>query len=251
MYDIRPEFSDLLDTMTLGEKKELLQRLREIIEEEENAPPKTYLEENWAEIKRLIKIIDLTPYIDDQIELAEIWNLCEEMIGSGELPEEDWSVREKILYEIIEEEYFDYCGLSDPIRDLRHAIVLTKEEELLYADMIVERGSGHMMAEAAKIWLENGKPEKYYAYREKCLGKDGSVYWELIRYYRETEPGKAFELAELAMQKCRENLTEIVIFLLQDAKEKDDRIKYKKLMKSAKIRQSINYSVVLEIMGEG
>lgn len=137
MYDIRPEFSDLLDTMTLGEKKELLQRLREIIEEEENVPLKTYLEENWAEIKRLIKIIDLTPYIDDQIELAEIWNLCEEMIGSWELPEEDWSVREKILYEIIEEGYFDYYGLSDPIRDLRHAIVLTKEEELLYADTAI------------------------------------------------------------------------------------------------------------------
>ena len=125
MYDIRPEFYDLLDTMTLSEKKYLMQYLGKIIEEEENTP-KTYLEENWAEIKRLIKIIDLTPYIDDQIELAEIWGLCEEMIGSGELSEEDCSVREKILYEIIEEEYFDHYGLSDPIRDLRHALILTK-----------------------------------------------------------------------------------------------------------------------------
>ena len=250
MYDIRPEFYDLLDTMTLGEKKYLMQYLGKIIEEEENTP-KTYLEENWAEIKRLIKIIDLTPYIDDQIELAEIWGLCEEMIGSGELSEEDWSVREKILYEIIEEEYFDHYGLSDPIRDLRHALILTKEEELLYADMVFERGSGYMKKEAAKIYLKNGKPEQYYAYREKCLGKDGSVYWELIDYYKDFDSEKAFELAELAMKKSRENLTEIVIFLLQDAKEKDDHIKYKKLMKSAKLRQSVNYSVVLEIMGEG
>ena len=67
-------------------------------------------------------------------------------------------------------------------------------------------------------------------------------------YYKDRDYEKALEIAELAMKKCKENLTETVIFLLQDAESKQDSAKYTRLMKSAKLRYAINYQEVLERM---
>ena len=55
-----------------------------------NTSKKSYLEKNWTEIKRLMNVLKHEPYIDDQIEIEEIWDICEEMISDGRLADETW-----------------------------------------------------------------------------------------------------------------------------------------------------------------
>lgn len=244
-----PNIYDMLESLSLEEKKDLLHYLQDSIRKtEEIASSLTYLEEQWMEIRRLMKSLDYEPYIDDQFEIAEIWDICEDLIKSGKIAESSWDIRKAILQEIIQGEYFDEYGVYDPMEDLFNALCLSKEERISSADMCFEYGSGYMKKEGARIYLQNGLPEKYYAYLEECLSKDGKVYTELVEYYRDRDYEKALEIAELAMKKCKENLTEIVIFLLQDAAKKGDSEKHAKLMKSAKLRYAVNFTEVLNAL---
>ena len=83
-----PEYNEMLDTLSLEMKEELVEYLKADIAAAKAAPKKSYLEEQWAEIMRLINVLDYEPYIDDQIEIEEIWNICEVMIKSGKLESE-------------------------------------------------------------------------------------------------------------------------------------------------------------------
>ena len=55
MYRKRPDIYEMLDTMTLDMKEELLEYLKADIAAEKARPKKTYLEEQWAEIMRQIE----------------------------------------------------------------------------------------------------------------------------------------------------------------------------------------------------
>ena len=247
----RPNIYDMIESLSLEEKKYLVDHLLDSIRKtEEIVPSLTCLEEQWAEIRRLMKSLDYEPYIDDQVEIEEIWNICEDLIKSGKIAETSWDIRRSILQEIIQGEYFDEYGVIDPMKDLFFALCITKEERISSADMCFQYGSDYMKKDGARIYLKNGKPEKYYEYLERCLSKDGKLYAELVEYYKDKDYKKALEIAELAMKKCKENLTAIVIFLLQDAENKGDNAKFARLMKSAKLRYAINYSEVLSVMGK-
>ncbi|MBR2256470.1 MAG: hypothetical protein IJ899_03825 [Blautia sp.] len=50
-YRTRPDIYEMLDTLTLEMKEELLEYLKVNIAAAKAAPKKTYLEEQWAEIK--------------------------------------------------------------------------------------------------------------------------------------------------------------------------------------------------------
>ena len=80
-YEIMEMFSHL----SLDDKKEVIKDLQKMIEVQENEPAHSLLEENWIEIENLMYELSREPYIDDQLEIDEIWNLCEDMIKSGEL----------------------------------------------------------------------------------------------------------------------------------------------------------------------
>ena len=73
-YPVRPDIYKMLDTLTLEMKEELLEYLKADIASIKAAPPKTYLEKQWAEIKRLIEDLKYEPYIDDQIQIEAIWD---------------------------------------------------------------------------------------------------------------------------------------------------------------------------------
>ena len=239
----------MVETLSLEEKKHLFSYLYESIRKmEESVTAMTYLEERWMEIKRLMKSLDYEPYIDDQPEIDEIWNICDDLIKSGKIEESSWDFRKTILREIIEGDYFDEYGVYDPMKELFSALCISERERIFGADMCFEFGSDYMKKDGARVYLEYGMPEKYYAYLETCLSKDGKPYAELIEYYRYRNYEKAIETAELAMKKCKGNLTEVVVFLLQDAERKHDSEKYARLMRSAKLRSAINYKEVLERM---
>lgn len=248
MYRRRPDIYEMLDTLSLDMKEELLEYLEADIAAIKAAPKKSYLEEQWAEIKRLIETLKYEPYIDDQIETEEIWDICEKMIKSGKLKNEPWEIRRRVLKSIIGGEYYGYYGVYDPMRDLFQALLFTTEERAEAADIIYDIGSEYMKADGAKLYKECGQPEKYYAYVEKWLKDKEKPYLELIDYYKNIDRNKAVEIAELGMKKCKDDQTDLIIFMIQCAREDGDVDKEQRLLKSARARRKVDMSKVLEAL---
>ena len=190
MYRFAPNIYEMLDTLSLEMKEELLEYLKADIAAAKAAPKKSYLEEQWAEIKRLIEKLKYEPYIDDQFEIEEIWDICEEMIKSGKLKKEPWPVRRRVLKSIIGGEYYDYYGVYDPMKDLFKALMFTPEEKTETADIMFEIGSGYMQADGAKLYKECGQQEKYITYVKAHLKDKEEPYLEVIDYYKEKDPEK-------------------------------------------------------------
>ena len=121
----------MVETLSLEEKKHLFSYLYESIRKmEESVTAMTYLEERWMEIKRLMKSLDYEPYIDDQPEIDEIWNICDDLIKSGKIEESSWDFRKTILREIIEGDYFDEYGVYDPMKVLFSALCISERERI-------------------------------------------------------------------------------------------------------------------------
>lgn len=246
MYRSAPNIYDMLDTLSLEMKEELLEYLKADIAAAKAAPKKSYLEEQWAEIKRLIETLKYEPYIDDQLEIEEIWDICEEMIKSGRLKKEPWQIRRRVIKSIIGGEYYDYYGVYDPMKDLFNALLFTPQEKAEAADITFEIGSAYMQRDGARLYKECGLQEKYIAYTEKCLKDKEEPYLEVIGYYKDKDPEKAVEIAELGLKKCKDSQTGIITFLILKARENGDIEQEAKLIKSAKMRRLVDYAKVKE-----
>ena len=250
MKNKRVNIYDMIETLTVDERKALILYLQDSIREmEEKAPGMTYLEKQWQEIRRLLKELEYEPYIDDQAQIEEITDICGEVIGSGQIGEASWEIRKGILSEIKEGGFFDWYGVYDPMHALFLALCLSGEEKLYCADMIFRSGPEFMKKEAAHYYLENGRPDRYYAYLEESLEKEAGPYEELIAYYGDRDREKAVSLAETALKKCRDDLTGIMVFLLKDSLEQGDERRYEKLLRSAKNRVTVDYREVLRRLG--
>ena len=249
MYRSKPDIYEMLDTLTLEMKEELVEYLKADIAAAKVAPKKSYLEKQWTEIKRLIEVLKYEPYIDDQFEIEEIWIMCEKMIKSGKLKKEPWEIRRRVIKSIIGGEYYDYYGVCDPMRDLFRALMFTTEEKIEVAEIIFEIGSEYMQADGAKLYKECGQLDKYIAYVEQHLKDEEEPYIEVIDYYKDSDPIKAVETAELGLKKCKKKQTGIMIFLIQNARENGDKEQEAKFIKSAKLRYAVDYAKVKEALG--
>ena len=250
MYRSRPDIYEMLDTLSLEMKEELLEYLKADIATAKAAPQKSYLEEQWAEIKRLIETLKYEPYIDDQLEIDEIWEIVEDMIKSGRLKKESWQTRRRVLKSIIGGEYYDYYGVSDPMQDLFRALIFTEAEKMEAAELIFEIGSDYMKRDGAKLYKECGQMEKYIAFVEQHLKDKQAPYIETIDYYRDKDRMKAVEVAELGLKKCKDDQTDIIIFLIKDAVDSGDEMREAKYMKSAKARRTVDMSRVQAAIDE-
>ena len=242
----------MIDALSLDEKKCLLDYLNIEIERDKRiASTYTYLEHKWNEIQRLISALDYEQMIDDQLEIEEIFDICDEIIKSDEIKQETWEVREDIIYDIVDSNFYgDYC-VEDPIKDLFYALMFNREERLKIADYLSKCSGLYKQEIGARLFKECGLYMKYYLFLEDHLRNDSKPYLELIEFYQEVNIDKALEIAELGMSKCRNDLTDIIIFLLKDAKSKSDNEKTDRLLKSAKRRRNINLKKVLEALDIG
>ena len=66
------------------------------------------------------------------------------------------------------------------MKELFSALCISERERISGADMCFEFGSDYIKKDGARVYLEYGMPEKYYAYLETCLAKDGKPYAELL-----------------------------------------------------------------------
>lgn len=183
-------------------------------------------------------------YIDDQIEIDEIWDICEKIIKSSKLKKETWEVRRRVIKSIIGSEYYDYYGVCDPMMDLFQALMFTQKEKIESADIAFKIGSDYMKRDGAKLYKECGQQEKYISFVEQHLKDKEENYMEVINYYKSTNHDKAVEIAELGMKKCKDDQTDIIFFLIQCAREDDDTDKESRLLKSAKARRTVDFSRV-------
>ena len=205
----------------------------------EKKPVKSFLRGTWKQIMDLIADLRYEPYIDDQMQIEEIWNIVEALLKRGGFDQEPWEVKEHILEEIYENDYYDYYGVCDPMRDLANAICSNKEENLKRAEIMMKAGRGCFGADAAKLYRELGEEDKCAEYFESHLGKEEEPYMILLDYYKNRNHEKTVEIANLAIQKCQKDQTPFFIFLLQDAEDRGDEAAFKKLMQSAHRRKAV------------
>lgn len=230
--------------------KERIRRINVLIEYfekigmKEKKPKKSFLRGTWSQIFDLISELMDEPYIDDQFQIEEIWNIVEALLKRGGFDQEPWEVKEHILKEIYENGYYDEYGVYDPMWDLANAICSNKEENLKRAEIMMKAGRGYFRAEAAKLYRELGQDDKCAEYFENHLGKTEEPYEILIDYYKERNHEKAVEIATQAIQKCQEDQTTFFLFLLQDAKDRGDEAAFKKLMQSAHRRRAVKSAEV-------
>jgi len=194
------------------------------------------LASSWEQIQELFEQLRFERYIDDQWEIGEVWKICEALIRRGKFEQEDWELRKKILSDMIRHDYYNSYGCYDPMLDLSEKIC-TKPEEFLACAEIMEE-SGYYEKKAAELYHKYGRDDKYVSYLETHLGKESETYVALIEYYKEHNNfDRARQVAEQGLEKCKDDLTDIFIYLLMDAKKNEDEGRYKKFYSSAKRRR--------------
>ena len=217
----------------------------EIGKEQEQSEP-SLLTSAWSDIQDLIERLSYEPYMDDQLEIEEIYLIIEDLIQRGEFEQEPWEVKEPILSQIYQNNYYtDYC-VEDPMEELAAAICSTREEQLKCADLMMQIDDDEIRRKAAKLYRQVGDLEQCARYYEDYQGKEAEPYEILIEYYKDADREKAVRIAESAIQRCKIDQTSFFLFLLQDAKDTGDEQRFKKLMQSARRRKAVNMEKIRE-----
>ena len=83
MKNKRADIYDLIESLTVEERKDLIRYLEDSIQEmEEKVPGLTYLEEQWREIERIVEEMEDTHYTDFHWQIDQIWYICEDLINN-------------------------------------------------------------------------------------------------------------------------------------------------------------------------
>ncbi len=87
------------------------------------------LAEDWEAIRDLLADLALEPYLDDQLEFDQIWEIVETRIREGGFEKEPWELKEKILRELYANDFYIEYGIEDPMQDLERAMCVSEEEK--------------------------------------------------------------------------------------------------------------------------
>jgi len=222
--------------------------LKNLLAEKENDKGqnirKSVLESSWKQIHEIIKSLSYERYIDDQLEIDEIWEICDALVKYMKDNVEPWELRKIVLNDIIENEYYDYYGCSDPMEDLLEVLCCEEDEYIEMAEIMEQFGKGE---KAAAIYLKFGYDQKYIECLQKRLAKNSNPYLALIDYYDSHDKyDKALEIAWLALEKCKDDLTDIFVFLIKDAYKNGDEVSANKLYNRAKRRSNVKIDKIDE-----
>lgn len=194
------------------------------------------LEASWRQIRELARTLNYKENTDGCLEIDEIEEICQALIKRGGFEEEDWGLRKEILRGILSYGYHNCRGFHKPLKELAGKLYITDAETLEYADLLSEHDI--YAGEAAELYRRYGKTEKYVRYLETHLGRFSKEYVELARCYCDAgNETRARETAEQGLKQCKDDLTDLFIFLLRDARKCKDKERYKKLYASAKRRK--------------
>ncbi len=240
------EYFSYLDIDTM---RNVIDDLQTIYEAKKVEPKNSMLKEAWEEIERMYQDLSRYRYIDDQVEIEEVWEISENLIKSGKLKDEDWEVRKKVLSHIIDGDYYDYYGCYDPMKDLSKALCITDQEKRNCADMMA-MGSRFMQQEAAEIYKEIGEMDKAIKIKEKFLDYKIEPYVEVADYYLDKDIDKSIELLEKAKKKSGwgEDRTQIYVGLAKAAILKNDKAMAGKVIRGAKTASYVDADRVISVL---
>lgn len=241
------------ETYSLKEQQEHLQKmlnhLQLLLKQEDDAEEtgKRLLSDAWARIGDLLASLRYEPYIDDQLQISEIWEICETLITEHKCQAAPWNLRKNILSDIAENEYYDYYGCYDPMKDLVRELCVEKQENLEFADLLCQVNRGVCTKEAAALYHEYGAEEKYMKYLQDNLGKTSQEYTDLMDCYEKREDwDKVVETGLIALDKCKEDMTDIFISLIRAAWNQGDTAGTESYYAKARRRRKIQMGKVDE-----
>lgn len=194
------------------------------------------LESSWKLLKELCYLLKYEYVVRAQWEVGEMQEICKGLLRKENLQEEKWELRKTVLADIVQHGYYEKYGCKEYMEELSNRLCIKKEEFLAFADMLNEKDAYQGMA--AKLYRQYGQEDKYIYYLETHLGKQGRTYVDLMDCYRKRgEYEKARKVARQGLEQCRDDLTELFIYLLADARDQGDIDEYKRLYASAKRRK--------------
>lgn len=206
-------------------------------------------ESKWLCMLALMRELDCEPYIDDQIQIDEIWQICASIIKQINLAQLSMDFKKNVWCRIVSNYYYDKYGVYDPMHDLAYAMIKTEEEELVFALVLACYKS---YEDAAVIYKKYDYLKEYTFCMKKLLAKDSDPYRELIDYYEQHGMHEeAMEIANMTLKLCRDRgMTDIFLFLVKDAYVAGNMEKVAKLVKSTKLRSYVNDKVIAEWLEE-
>ncbi len=219
-----------------------LKHLQLLLEREENPEEEgeKQLTRAWSDIQGLLTELRYEPYIDDQWQISEIWEICEKLVKEHKCQYAPWELRKKILADIVENDYYDYYGCIDPMEDLVKELRTGEQEYLEFADMLCRANRGACTREAAMLYREHGEEEKYVNYLWDNLGKQNREYIELMDFYEKIEDwADVITVGEIALSKCKEDMTDIFIGLMCAARKQGDTLSVQNYFSVAKKRKKV------------
>lgn len=247
--DLETKKTEILKSGNRGTKlfeiKEKLNRSNELlidirmrcIERGKTKHMESILENSWNDVCEVVEWLKFEKYIDDQPEIDTVLEICEELVQSDEIQYDDWQLRKKVLTDIVEHDYYDCLGASDIMEELAEKLCTNDEEYLAYADILYINENEE---KAAFIYNQHGREDKYVTYLENNLGREQKNYNALITYYNQhDQKDDAIRVAQLGLKNCKDDLTDIFIFLLLHTRE-NDATWFKKLFASAKRRKNVD-----------
>lgn len=196
------------------------------------------LEENWEYLNEIARQLEYEG-VDDQPGIDTMFDICDEILEMKKIEQINWELRRKILGDIITHDYYDIFGCYDIMQLVADKLCTNQEEYLGYADLL---DATYVYKEkAAYLYHQYGNDDKYISYLENYLGKACKEYNALITYYKEHDQEEdAKRIALQGLENCKDDLTEIFIFLLLDAEKQNDKKQFDKLYASAKRRKYVD-----------
>lgn len=210
--------------------------------------------------KRINEVYDLLPYeygeyrygIRNRWEADEIQRMCANLLKRNNLGAEDWELRKAVLSDLVTHRFYKKVNCEQMMSELPERLCGRKEEFLAFADILNQSDEYEYKKEAASLYHQYGKEEKYIAFLEADLGKKGKTYAALVDcYQRQGNIDGARKTARLGLEQCRDELTDLFIWLLADARRSGDKENYKKLYASAKRRQGADMKKIDKALESG
>lgn len=147
-------------------------------------------------------------------------------------------LREKVLADLVSNRFYEEIGCREMMWELSERLCVEKEEFLAFADLLNRSDRSEYERKAAFYYHQYGREDKYISYLEAHLGKQGKIYAALAEcYQKQGNIDSARKTARQGLEQCRDELTDLFIWLLIDARRSGDKESYKKLYASAKRRR--------------
>lgn len=209
----------------------------------------TPLEKAWKELQENCASLSCEMYIDDQIELEYVEEITSRILADEGMRSEAWKLRFDILKDIVMHDYYQLFDCEEHLRKFPEWLCVEPKEWMEYADFLFGQREKYHKQEALYIYRKYGTKEEYLKAAERNLGAIAQPYMDLINYYKESNPAKAEKLARLALANCKDDITDIVVFLAVRAKEKGDIDEVEKLKDFAYDKRNARYMPVWEAVG--